>query len=558
MLKKLFLELILLAFSHFLLFSKGSCPSGYVDRGQYVSGEEEDCQECPSNCATCVIKNDEVICSECPSTFYLSEDFECLSCYSDCEICVGETISECLLPVSGKGYDAFERFLADCPEGCEYCPDSLSIECYSECKEGYYVSFAYDDYSIICMPCPDNCMDCYYSNEIDLVVCSECYSPFALDLNDKQQSCTEDCGSLCFGCYSRMNICDECISGYELVGDSCKKADDLNSSDEEDDPDENNCNTENCKSCVNNKYECDECLLGYSFPYDYVSALENSVRRLSRWLENDFDFDYYFYYWYYNYYGGGVYSPLNNWQDAGYDYSTCASCEEFGSGCIECDFKKGVCLKCELGGVWNSAEEECADCDLEGCLVCETYGICLECVPGYYWDGVKEKCIECHDSCGYCVGPGESECTVCPITRWAYWHPYQVTGSEGADGFLNRAPGPWSTGFTKYGLMCSTECETSSEQDHDVLFFSELRTCWVEIEENELIEQKTLGPYAVSQRDAADLAYLAAKYFQVFEYVGSKSAKIELSNETLYMLKKDWEGKSKPESVCVFFFRLAL
>lgn len=532
---------------HFVLAS--SCPSGHVDKGEYVAGGAKDCVECPSKCTSCAIKNGDVICTECSEAHYLSNELECLPCYSDCSICTGETISECLLPVSGKGYDAVERVISECAEGCEYCPDATSEECYSSCKAGYYISSTFKDSSIECSQCPANCTSCFFSYEVDMVVCSQCDETFALDIETESKECTEECGSVCFECNGSTGECQVCNSGYELDDETCKEFSESSSSDSDSSVDE--CTTLNCEICED--YTCDECKLGYSFPYNSERALEKSVRLLSlRSLQEDnTDLENYFYYWYYNYYSGATYSSGDNWQEAGYDYSTCTSCEEIGPGCIECDFRMGICLSCELGRVWDSVSEECVDCDLEGCLVCETHGICQECVPGYYWDGVKEKCIVCHDSCGLCIGPTESECTACPITRWAYWHPYEITGAEGADGFLNRAPGPWSTGFVKYGLTCATQCSETSEEDHEIQFFNALRTCWVEISESDLMDQNTVGPYAISQRDANDLSYLAVKFFQIFESVASNSAEIELSDSSIYMLKKNWEGLIDPEDECV-------
>jgi hypothetical protein len=148
------------------------------------------------------------------------------------------------------------------------------------------------------------------------------------------------------------------------------------------------------------------------------------------------------------------------------------------------------------------------------------------------------------------------ECATCPITKWAYWTPYEVIGKTDIVyelEYATRAPGPFKTGFTSFSLQCVDECPEFSEYDDEVQVFEELRTCWVEVDQKDLMDTKFLDGMDLVLSTTNDILSMMSWISNSITNGYTDSSGIQVSTEDLedivYLRKKSQEDEKTLEYI---------
>lgn len=120
-----------------------SCISGF-----YLNSTQLKCEACSAGCSKC---NNNTLCLECDSLYYIEENSQCSLCHSDCKTCNGRSNYNCFTCLDSSITPSTE------PGACK-------------CAEGEYL---YKKSPLKCLKCTNNCLSC---NETDCLQCFEGFS----------------------------------------------------------------------------------------------------------------------------------------------------------------------------------------------------------------------------------------------------------------------------------------------------------------------------------------------------------------------------------------------
>ena len=215
------------------------CYSGYELR----NGE---CYNCPINCATCHLENDEYICDKCFNLHIFDSDKKCVSCPSDCSSC---------------------QFNANGNIICTSCfTYSTYIGYYPKYYHRiyYYIYYALNGQSL-CKKCPEVCNDCFWKESKQDFGCKSCrYSNYVFK-DDECIKCStipelgEGCDYCNYNSYLQKFQCTGCLNNnYAFISNMNECI--LN--DENALPNLHGCLQANYNQ-MTNKYECSSCKYGF-------------------------------------------------------------------------------------------------------------------------------------------------------------------------------------------------------------------------------------------------------------------------------------------------------
>lgn len=177
---------------------KMTCPLGYF------SGENQICERCPSECATCLNTKECISCTQglfqfnhqclqsCPTGTWLDSS-KCSLCHLNCEGCNGPSNSDCV----------------------ECKSPYVKVEGYcTQCEKKHF----YD--AGVCRPCDPSCAECE-----SLVSCTACIEGLTLLNSGECYECLAgpscfNCEPLCSAC--SLEGCTDCLAGSVLVKGKCE------------------------------------------------------------------------------------------------------------------------------------------------------------------------------------------------------------------------------------------------------------------------------------------------------------------------------------------------
>lgn len=392
------------------------------------------CVACDSSCASCDVtaKN----CTSCVSGFslngtcvkacptnYFGKDGLCQACNVECNGCVN-TCSNCV----------------NCAAGYYKC-GSL---CVKTCNPNQFA----DDASGTCISCNSNCKTCSSQQ-----FCTTCANPQAVPVN----GVCNDCSYPCKTCGTAPSICTSCVTGFNLVGQTCIAACPTGASPVNGvcvcttgfiysnqcvascptgfGPVGGQCTqcAANCASCSGSSASCTSCVNGYSLNVvtgncqvaptcqfgQYFSSSSNQCSRICPTNT-------------YYYESVCLTSCLQGYQDNGVGGCIAISVQ---SGCSYPYYlSNGVCISnCPASTYADSNSRVCQSCS-SNCFSCLTNTFCYACNAGF--DLKNGVCVTSTVSCptgqykynGVCyttcpVGscPQGNFCQrVCPAGSWSY------------------------------------------------------------------------------------------------------------------------------------------
>lgn len=370
-----------------------------TDKNQYNNGT--DCTICDLNCGSC---GSETRCDECASGFYLTSTDKCSACVANCSKCTtASNCNNCIL-----GFYLSGSTCQVCPSNCQNCTDSTTC---LQCAENFYflgstcvacnssgqLRSTDTDGTGTCIACVANCANC-----LTQTTCSLCADGYLVSSDTK--ICNGCTVSSCKQC-NPVGICNECLSGYNLILNTCQK-----------------CEVANCISCDSgNPLKCASCNSSYNL-FNGICSL-CSVENCAYCSNGDtvncvYCADGY----YLNENGtcqqGIVSSCLVPWGQ-----SSCVSCDSGfnlyqNSNCVQCSVTN--CQNCTSNNICNKCNNKyllqdnvCLKC-IANCDTCSSLSLCSTCSAGYYLNS-KNECAKCSvtncqncnsdpNSCSECLG----------------------------------------------------------------------------------------------------------------------------------------------------------
>lgn len=396
-----------------------------------VTDTSSSCQECGSNCATCLTNGGGKCDTDgCDSGYYYDITNEvCTLCISNCGTCSTGTTCD------SNGCDStFYRNDAStcttCPSFCSTCVDSDGC---TACQTGYYL-----DDSGNCQSCSvlSNCAAC--SSATTCTTCNDGYYKLTNDAGGVE--CTA-CIDGCAKC-SAADSCDTCESQrcYDITGPACRS-----------DP------SQDCETCLLNDDDtltCLTCPTGFNLQVCKGCISNCLVCSDSTTCDTC---------------AGGFYKNTEN---------TCTECP--GPNCLECN-DGTVCDDCGDTARWNTNSDACQDCPGTNCIDCglsanddwecktcpndafyteadDTQKLCNPCLGGCnkcsestketcdngecaenYYQNVDNVCTRCPSGCAQCVEDAETLEVTCIACQDAYYMKTDGTCETCSTSFSNCA-----------------------------------------------------------------------------------------------------------------------
>ncbi len=212
------------------------CPTGYVNTGTAASPTCQLCSTAISNCNSCQEGTSGVVCTSCPTGYYLEGTGKactlCSSVISHCWTCSGPTTcKECMNNYYYLSGSCVAKGCDSTVKNCNYCQSSPT-SC-TTCNNGFTntggactitcsPTFVYDKTSGTCIcpvgnyllnskcaVCPDNCYSC---DSTQCYKCADAFYPSGL-------TCL-DCGLNCKNCTSATN-CVTCQTSFYPADGVC-------------------------------------------------------------------------------------------------------------------------------------------------------------------------------------------------------------------------------------------------------------------------------------------------------------------------------------------------
>ncbi|KAL4448722.1 hypothetical protein ABPG74_012811 [Tetrahymena malaccensis] len=336
------------------------------------------CKSCSqSGCEQCILSNNVVQCTSCPSGMYLLSgscitqaqcendkthfadmNFNvCSTCNPICATCNGGQVNNCLTCFTGYYFDSTAKTCQVCPFSCSQCTDLTHCQ---KCKTNYYLDQSTPQISQCVLICPNG----YFG--------------------DGNNNCTKCSTQNCFQC-NNQNKCLVCNQGYYLSNNTCSKCDQ---------------SCFQCQGAANGAIKnCTQCYPGKKL-YQ-TNCLDQCPAQ--------------------------TYLSSNG---------QCLSCDP---SCLVCTDKLSTtCQQCADGFYYDDpftclpCDSSCKTCTGPGNSNCDSCSkgyyklgeaTCIQqCIDGYFPDSINYICMQCQDSCGKCTSL--SSCQQCNIGY------YQVTSSS--------------------------------------------------------------------------------------------------------------------------------
>ena len=224
------------------------CKEGYYNLSN-------NCKSCPTGCGKCSYDNNKYsyTCQECVSNQYkLTNKGKCEKCYlSNCDKCHYED-ENTICEECSSGYYLKDNACTQCKwtlqsEGkiCEVCSDDKTKYNPDSCN--CITGYTKGD-SNQCVKCPENCYSCGYNSQDKKSKCFNCNEGYTLNSKGICVSCGENC-KYCYLDANENPLCLSCMSGYILnENKNCLICDDY------------------CESCIktkDNAIECTKCINKY-------------------------------------------------------------------------------------------------------------------------------------------------------------------------------------------------------------------------------------------------------------------------------------------------------
>ncbi|GAB1227985.1 hypothetical protein ENUP19_0367G0018 [Entamoeba nuttalli] len=352
---------------HCKLCDSSSNKCSMCENGYYLSNSQQ-CVKCPNSCALCSSENE---CSECNTGYYL-DGITCKGCSTidGCQDNQCTTTGLCTKCVSNS-YILESGRCTLCSSKYQNCSTCNSTSCLSCNSDNYPAS------QIHCLSCDSlsGCSDCSQTEK----ACNRCVSGFFL-IGKTCKTCYQ-IDPNCESCSSTTNKCSVCKEGYTLLNSVCTL-----------------CSTAipNCDTCSPSELICNSCKNEYYYPNmsqclpcskltDNCAVCSSERKCL------------------------GCETSKNVYLNT--TTNTCDSCHNI-ENCETCD-SNGRCNKCN-SDKFRISDGKCINCndgtDFVGCSKCDPSSstICTECVDGYYLH--SSQCLKCSSNCVKCES---SSCSMC-------------------------------------------------------------------------------------------------------------------------------------------------
>ena len=225
------------------------------DSGHYFNTSSSACIPCPSLCANC---SQDAKCLSCVDNYFLLSDGSCVescpehtvtdnqtnvcldtACHKSCLACFGTKDSQCI-----SCYEGLLLFEGSCIENCSngtYKTENTCRRCHPSCSEclgpaedqclgchsGTYLQAnccvracpagSFGDAKGVCLPCPDNCVNCSATNR-----CTEC-STGLYNMVTTNGNCVHECPSgfatkiSTYTCHPCESNCEKCFDPSSCV-----------------------------------------------------------------------------------------------------------------------------------------------------------------------------------------------------------------------------------------------------------------------------------------------------------------------------------------------------
>ncbi|ELP88916.1 hypothetical protein EIN_356990, partial [Entamoeba invadens IP1] len=395
-----------------------TCVSGYVPQLNQPSLACELCSSFDNNCQTCATDGTRS-CSQCKSTFYISDNKKCSKCDESCDSkCDGNT-GYCTSCASNYVYiNATSRVCQKCRDfdsNCAICAANFSRRCLI-CNTGFYpndsgkcVSCATkcttcnsatgictlcssenvfeDPPSRVCVFCKtfDNkCVTCQNGGNRICVTCTAGYYPGSLG---QCISCDATCKANT--CDTKNGLCTKCIQNYVVTSPTsktCQKCSDFDSK---------------CITCATDfTRKCIECSTNYHPVNGKCVVCDSSCGGSCSGVT------------------GYCTGCASNYVPTLLDSSKCEPCSTFDENCTTCAAGERRCLTCKTTKYPDDRTKICKKCSWTCDNNCDvTTGMCTSCVSNYVFENPKSKvCVPCKTFdvyCNTCSSDKERICIIC-------------------------------------------------------------------------------------------------------------------------------------------------
>lgn len=118
------------------------------------------CQSCPSNCNSCSYSNNQIVCSACQSSYFLSADkLSCTSCGTNCLQCTAANACTSCMNSTRTNNGACES--CSVPY-CQQC--ATNKQTCTQCLPQFFLYTPPNATLQTCQLCPPGCQNCQSSN----------------------------------------------------------------------------------------------------------------------------------------------------------------------------------------------------------------------------------------------------------------------------------------------------------------------------------------------------------------------------------------------------------
>ncbi|KAL4467241.1 hypothetical protein ABPG72_005866 [Tetrahymena utriculariae] len=333
-------------------------------QGNYLTTDYLKCEPCQvSNCAKCIVFSN--ICLTCNLNFSLQNN-QCLCKQTNsCQVCDSADGNICLQCYQGYTYNSTQKTCSCSLQGCMACKPQDGTKCQANsCFTGY----SYDPITQTCLCGIQNCATCNIVNG---------------------------------------QICDQCVTGYQAVGNSqCQ------------------CNLQNCASCNPlNGSQCSTCKNGYSVNPTTGICQSNIPNCQTNNSTDVTKCDVCQQYYTQNPSKSQCIPILANCLSID-SYNNCTQCAQNYilknnactcnvKYCQQCDPNDGnKCTTCNAYYNKSSTNQQCVS-SISNCGLINSSGICSQCINGYQLDQTNNLCVCAVTNCSLCNILDGTKCDQC-------------------------------------------------------------------------------------------------------------------------------------------------
>lgn len=343
--------------------------------GQYKpKGSDDVCKTCPRGCATCELRQEDVICHTCLPGFFLQEFLQCEKCVDHCKKCIGITVDKCFEIEKGFFFDQGKKQILEC--GVEHCAACYEQGKCAACELGFVLDVdLFENNKKKCFSCNEHCQKCSHKPDqfknAEFVSCDVCVEGFALSENICRK-CPENCTK----CAGAGLTCSTCNVGFMLQSGQNK-----------------------CIHAAANCYMAGEdgsCLIceeGFFLKKGECMSCGEKTKNCVQCGTDETD------------------SKCHGCRPAFY-VTTEGKCEKCQADCDRCNSQG--CTGCKEEHYYDAEKKECRKCGVPFCFVCESEKRCDLCLLGFYVDQETKGCTKCPESCLFCQS--KDNCLQCSVS----------------------------------------------------------------------------------------------------------------------------------------------